>query len=209
MDGYQTYQIYQSLKLHFTSDYDAIKYNFKTAVRKDTFERRRDRYFFEKLSRRFDKEKLIHYFTSNLIQNPNIWIGDMSDKIYNDYVSRYDKLTYMLSQDMKLMSDKGYSFDQLCTTSDNNSLNFFLESIRSDEIQIESVVLVDIMVNFLNRLKRDLNDPLGINKDLIDLLLKYKLIMLQSPLPLAKLKEKLLNTFTNSPTYSSIDSVVN
>lgn len=209
MDGYQTYQIYQSLKLHFTSDYDAIKYNFKTAVRKDTFERRRDRYFFEKLSRRFDKEKLIHYFTSNLIQNPNIWIGDMSDKIYNDYVSRYDKLTYMLSQDMKLMSDKGYSFDQLCTTSDNNSLNFFLESIRSDEIQIESVVLVDIMVNFLNRLKRDLNDPLGINKDLIDLLLKYKLIMLQSPLPLAKLKEKLLNTFTKSQTYSSIDSVVN
>ena len=209
MDGYQTYQIYQSLKLHFTSDYDAIKYNFKTAVRKDTFERRRDRYFFEKLSRRFDKEKLVHYFTSNLIQNPNIWIGDMSDKIYNDYVSRYDKLTYMLSQDMKLMSDKGYSFDQLCTTSDNNTSNVFLESLRADEIHLESVALVDIMVNFLKRLKSDLSDPLGINKDLIDLLLKYKLIMLQSPLPLAKLKEKLLNTFTKSPTYSSIDSVVN
>jgi hypothetical protein len=32
---------------------------------------------------------------------------------------------------------------------------------------------------------------------LIDLLLKYKLIMLQSPLPHSKLKEKVLNTFTN------------
>ena len=197
MNGYQTYQIYQSLKLHFTSDYDAVKYNFKTAVRQDTFERRRDRYFFEKLSRRFNKEKLIHYFTSNLIQNPSVWIGDMSDEIYNDYIARYDKLTYMLSQDMNLMSDKGYSFDQLCTTSDNNSSNLFLESLRADEIQLESVVLVDIMVNFLNRLKSDLSDPLGINKDLIDLLLKYKLIMLQSPLPHSKLKEKVLNTFTN------------
>lgn len=197
MTGYQTYQIYQSLKLHFTSDYDAVKYNFKTAVRQDTFERRRDRYFFEKLSRRFDKEKLIHYFTSNLIQNPNGWIGDMSDEIYNAYIARYDKLTYMLSQDMNLMSDKGYSFDQLCTTSDNNTSNPLLESLRSGEIQLESVVLVDIMVNFLNRLKSDLSDPLGINKDLIDLLLKYKLIMLQSPLPHNKLKEKVLNTFTN------------
>jgi hypothetical protein len=197
MNGYQAYQIYQSLKLHFTSDYDAVKYNFKTAVRQDTFERRRDRYFFEKLSRRFNKEKLIHYFTSNLIQNPSVWIGDMSDEIYNDYIARYDKLTYMLSQDMNLMSDKGYSFDQLCTTSDNNSSNLFLESLRADEIQLESVVLVDIMVNFLNRLKSDLIDPLGINKDLIDLLLKYKLIMLQSPLPHSKLKEKVLNTFTN------------
>ena len=24
MNGYQAYQIYQSLKLHFTSDYDAV-----------------------------------------------------------------------------------------------------------------------------------------------------------------------------------------
>lgn len=197
MTGYQTYQIYQSLKLHFTSDYDAVKYNFKTAVRQDTFERRRDRYFFEKLSRRFNREKLIHYFTSNLIQNPSVWIGDMTDEIYNAYIARYDKLTYMLSQDMKLMSDKGYSFDELCTTSDNSSSNPFLESLRSGEIQLESVVLVDIMVNFLSRLKSDLSDPLGINKDLIELLLKYRSIVLQSPLPHGKLKEKVLNTFTN------------
>ena len=104
MDGYQAYQIYQSLKLHFTSDYDAVKYNYKTAVKQNTFERRKDRYFFEKLSRNYNKEKLIHYFTANLVHNPNMWIGDMNEKIYNDYISRYDKLTYMVTQDMKLMS---------------------------------------------------------------------------------------------------------
>jgi hypothetical protein len=197
MNGFQTYQIYQSLKLHFTTDYDAVKYNYKTAVRQDTFERRKDRYFFEKLSRRFNKEKLIQYFTANLIDNPNVWIGDMKDEIYNDYVSRYDKLTYMVTQDIKVMVEKGYTFDQLCSTSDNNSTNPLLESVRANEIHLESVVLVDILVNFLKKLRSDLNDPLGINKELIDLLLKYKLIMLQSPLPRGKLKEKLLNTFTN------------
>ena len=46
MDGYLAFQIYQSLKLHFTSDYDAVKYNFKTAVKRGSFEKRRDRYFF-------------------------------------------------------------------------------------------------------------------------------------------------------------------
>ena len=197
MNGYQTYQIYQSLKLHFTTDYDAVKYNYKTAVRQDTFERRRDRYFFEKLSRRFNKEKLIQYFTANLIDNPKIWIGDMKDEVYNDYIARYDKLTYMVTQDMKLMAEKGYSFNEICSTADNNSTNPLLESLRAGEIQFESVVLVDILVNFLKKIKKDLNDPLGINKELIDLLLKYKLIMLQSPLPRGKLKEKLLKTFTN------------
>lgn len=209
MNGYQTYQIYQSLKLHFTTDYDAVKYNYKTAVNQDTFERRKDRYFFEKLSRRYDKEKLINYFTANLVHNPNTWIGDMNESIYNDYVSRYDKLTYMLTQDMKAMGEKGYTFDQLCTTSDNNTTNPLLEALRGDEIHYESVVLVDIMVNFLNKLKGEIIDPLGINKDMINLLLKYKLIMLQSPLPRTKLKERLLNTFTNSSTHSNIDSVVN
>ena len=196
MNGYQTYQIYQSLKLHFTSSYDAVKYNFKTAVRQDTFERRRDRYFFEKLSRKYKKETLIHYFASNLIQNPNGWIGDMSEKVYHEYLARYDKLTYMLSQDMKLMAEKGYSFDELCKPSTDKSTNPFLEALRTAEIQLESVVLVDIMVNFLNRLKSDLSDPLGINTTQIDLLLKYKLIMMQMSLPHTKMKERILNTFT-------------
>lgn len=208
MNGYQTYQIYQSLKLHFTSDYDAVKYNFKTAVRQDTFERRRDRYFFEKLSRRFNKEKLIQYFTANLIKDPNVWIGDMKDSIYDDYVARYDKLTYMVTQDMKLMAEKGYSLDDVCLSHDNNSANPLLESLRSDEIHPESIVILDILVNFLKRLKSDLSDPLGINKEMIDLLLKYKSIMLMSPLPRERLKEKLILTFTNQSNYGSIGSSV-
>lgn len=196
MNGYNAYQIYQSLKLHFTTDYDAVKYNYKTAVKRDTFERRRDRYFFEKLSRRLNKEKLIDYFTANLIQDPRVWVGDMKDDTYNDYIARYDMLTYMVTQDMKRMAEKGYTFNQLCTTCDSFTTNPLLEALRMDEIHLESVVLVDILVNFLNRLKGKMIDPLGINNDLINLLLKYKLIMKQRPLPRGKLKEKLLNTFT-------------
>ena len=207
MDGYQAYQIYQSLKLHFTSDYDAVKYNYKTAVKRVTFERRRDRYFFEKLSRKFRQEKLVHWFTANLIKDPNGWIGKMNDSAYDEYVARQDKLSYMFTQDMKFMADQEYSFDQICTTTDNNSRNPLLESLRAEEINIESVVLVDILVNFLNRLKKDLSDPLGINKDLINLVLKYKLIMLQSPLPRTKLKERLLLTFTHQTNCGNIDSV--
>ena len=205
MNGFQTYQIYNALKLHFTTDYDAVKYNFKTAVKRDTFEKRRDRYFFEKLSRRFTKEKLIHYYTSNLIENPNVWIGDMKDDTYSKYIARHDKLTYMLTQDMSKLSDK-YSFDEICATKDDS--NPLLEALRASEISHESVVLVDILVNFLQKLKKDLSDPLGINKELINLLLKYKLIMLLSPLPRKKLKDKLILTFTNQSICGSIDSSV-
>lgn len=195
MDGFQAYQIYNALKLHFTSNYDAVKYNFRTSAKRDSFERRRDRYFFEKLSRRFDKEKLIQFCTANLIHDPTVWVGSMTDAIYNDYIGRHDKLTYMLTQDMNLMVDRGYSFDQICTTSDNFSSNPLLETLRASEISHESVVLVDILVNFLNRLKSDLSDPLDINKDSIDLLIKYKAIMLRTPIATGKLKQKLVSIF--------------
>jgi hypothetical protein len=101
----------------------------------------------------------------------------------------------MLTQDMNLMVDRGYSFDQICTTSDNFSSNPLLETLRASEISHESVVLVDILVNFLNRLKSDLSDPLDINKDSIDLLIKYKAIMLRTPIATGKLKQKLVSIF--------------
>ena len=196
-NGYQAYQIYQSLKLHFTTDYDAVKYNYKTSVKQISFERRRDRYFFEKLSRRFSREELIQYFTANLIENQKVWIGDMSDKIYSAYVARYDKLTYMFDEDVKLLYNKGYTFDQLCSTTEDYSVNPLLEALRSREIHPETVVLLDILVNFLNRLRTSVSDPLGINKETIDMLIKYKSIMLQKPLPKNKIKDKILLLFTS------------
>ena len=196
-NGYQAYQIYQSLKLHFTTDYDAVKYNYKTSVKQSSFEQRRDRYFFEKLSRRFNKEELIHYFTANLIENQKVWIGDMSDKIYSAYVARYDKLTYMFDEDVKFLYNKGYTFDQLRSTTQDCSTNPLLEALRAHEIRPETVVLLDILVNFLKRLRTIVSDPLGINKEMIDMLIKYKPIMLQKPLPKNKIKDKILLLFTS------------
>jgi len=197
MNGYQAYQIYQSLKLHFTTDYDAVKYNYKTSVKQSSFEKRRDRYFFEKLSRRFKREELIHYFTANLIENQKVWIGDMSDEIYSAYVARYDKLTYMFDEDVKFLYNKGYTFDQLCSITEDYAASPLLEALRAHEIRTETVVLLDILVNFLKRLRATISDPLGINKEMIDMLIKYKPIMLQKPLPKNKIKDKILLLFTS------------
>jgi len=197
MDGYLAFQIYQSLKLHFTSDYDAVKYNFKTAVKQASFEKRRDRYFFEKLSRRFKREELIDYFTSNMLENQNAWIGDMSDEVYSAYGARHDKLTYMFTQDIKKLADSGYTFDELCSTTVDYSASPLLEALRAREIHLETVVLMDILVNFLTRLRTAVGDPLGMNKDMINLLLNYKAIMVQKPLPTAAIRDKVLLAFTS------------
>ena len=150
-----------------------------------------------KLLEQRGKYELIQYFTANLIENQKVWIGDMSDEIYSACVARYDKLTYMFEEDVKFLYNKGYTFDQLCSTTEDYSVNPLLEALRSREIHPETVVLLDILVNFLNRLRATVSAPLGINKETIDMLIKYKPIMLQKPLPKDKIKNKLLLLFTS------------
>ena len=54
-DPFNAYSLYNSLKLHFETDYDAVKYNYKTRVNPQSFFKRRDKYFFAKLAKTYDK----------------------------------------------------------------------------------------------------------------------------------------------------------
>ena len=54
MTGYEAFGLYESLKLHFSKDsYDFFKYNGKTNISVTSFENRKDKYHFYKLSRKY------------------------------------------------------------------------------------------------------------------------------------------------------------
>ena len=73
-DAYEMYVYYLALKRHFTSSYDYHKYNGKINASITSFETRKDKFFFYKLSKRSDAKDFI---LSNMVNNPKIWIGDM------------------------------------------------------------------------------------------------------------------------------------
>ena len=74
ISGYEAFGLYQSLKLHFTTDsYDYFKYNGKTKVTVTAFENRKDKYHFYKLSRKYtNKEDLINFIVANLIEDEKL-----------------------------------------------------------------------------------------------------------------------------------------
>jgi len=80
MNGFEVYKIYLAIKLHFTSknqSYDFHKHNGRTTARLATFTKRRDRYFFHKLSKSYNDKSIVDYFLSNFVSNTNIWVGDI------------------------------------------------------------------------------------------------------------------------------------
>ena len=65
-DPFESYKLYNALKLHFETNYDAIKYNFKSNVTPQSFFKRKDKYFFAKLAKKYNGE-LKEFYVSQLI----------------------------------------------------------------------------------------------------------------------------------------------
>ena len=77
---FETYQHYLSLKNHFTNPkYDFFKYGAKTRASVTSFNKRKDKYWFEKTSRKYSNEEVVDFLVSNFAasDNPqNLWIGE-------------------------------------------------------------------------------------------------------------------------------------
>jgi hypothetical protein len=78
---FETYQHYLSLKNHFTNPkYDFFKYGAKTRASITSFNKRRDKYWFEKTSRKYSDKEVVDFLVSNFVaaDNPgNLWIGQI------------------------------------------------------------------------------------------------------------------------------------
>lgn len=113
MNGFEAYQEYQALKRHFTTSYDYIKYKGKTKVKYENYEKRNDRYFYEKLAKKSD---LHNFLISNLIVNSKIYIKDLTsdprcDIIYKNWSNEIQSLTYKFKSDLdKLNPDFDLNF---------------------------------------------------------------------------------------------------
>ena len=81
MAPFDAYREYLALKNHFTKDsYDYHKYCGKTRASLQSFYKRKDRYWFEKISRQKSDDEVRDFFVSNFVlcDDPQtLWIGEI------------------------------------------------------------------------------------------------------------------------------------
>lgn len=190
INGFQAYQIYNALRLHYSSEnYNAYQYNFKSNVSINSFEKRRDKYFFHRLAKKHTIDSIKDFYHANFIEG-KWWIGDMEEKYYNERQSRLDSLTYRFKSDINKLSD--YSFDELCTC--NQGQNKLLDWLDRGDISIETVAIIDKLVNFIKPLLPLLNDPLHMKKENAMMVMKYKESLVN--INREKIKDIILLSFT-------------
>ena len=107
VSGFQCYRTYLALKNHFGSgNYDYFLYGGKTSVKEQTFKMRKDRYFFEAMSRKRSEKEVIDFFLSNFVASDDpakLWIRSIlkdGESNYNSWRKRNRNLTYQFSNDI-------------------------------------------------------------------------------------------------------------
>jgi len=160
---FETYQHYLSLKNHFTNPkYDFFKYGAKTRASITSFNKRKDKYWFEKTSRKYSDEEVVDFLVSNFVStdNPqNLWIGEIinsGERTYADWMRRQQSLTYLFKeQSMELFSENKLETVFNCSKGHPIVLKRFL----SGKLSPETFVIYDKIFSIVKDFDKKLLDP--------------------------------------------------
>ena len=163
MSPFECYQHYLSLKSHFTNPkYDFFKYGGKSRATVTSFNKRKDKYWFEKSSRKYSDKEIVDYFLANFLaaDNPqNVWIGEIinsGERTYVEWMKRQQSLTYLFKeQSEELLSETKLEDAFNCSRGHPTVLKKFL----GGKIGIETLVIYDIIFQFGNVFDTKLMDP--------------------------------------------------
>jgi hypothetical protein len=165
MNGYEAFEIYQSLKLHFTqSSYDFFKYNGKSNVSITSFENRKDKYHFYKLSRKFSKkEELTDFVVANLVENDALWVGDLLTENAEVNFQRHQKilqsLSYQFTNDISKLFDGIKDPNQVIRVIDGD-YPILLKNTLQKDTQIETLCILNLILNFLPMWDKKITDTI-------------------------------------------------
>ena len=167
MNAIETYQTYLAIKQHFSdSSYDYFKYNGKIRVNVDTFYARKDKFFYEKLARKFNgkPDELRNYFVSTLSSNPKKWIRELvgikAEETYTKWKAYQESLSYNFQQDVaRIHNHHQGSFDDLFVCSEGQH-PILLDMHTNSEIAIETLIGFDILLGCFDRWNKEIDDPI-------------------------------------------------
>ena len=163
MTPFEVYTTYLAMKKHFTDQkYDFFKYNGKTRSSVGAFNKRRDKYFFERMSRKLSDDEIKMYFIANFIATDNpssVWVGEIIQSGEGKYLEMQKKLqslTYVFQQECAVLFDT-YKLDQVfdCKKGHPPALKSYL----AGDISIETLVILNMIFQYTQKVDKKLTDP--------------------------------------------------
>ena len=171
MEPIDVYIMYCAIKAHFSrKDYDFFKYGGKTKVSRDSFWKRKDRFFFVKLSKKYKTEiEIRNYLVSNFIKDKSGYIANFSEENYNSWLLRRSGFFDQFIIEMKPFIKE---FEPLFEVK-NSSHPKLLKEFLGSRVSLETMLVLDELVSFSKKWDKQLEDDI-VWVDLKKLMKNYK-----------------------------------
>ena len=163
MMPFESYKTYLAMKQHFTKDkYDYHKYCGRSRASLNSFYKRKDRYFFEKISRSHPDKEIEDFFVANFVScdDPQtLWIGEIirdGDQKFKQWQKKVQSLSYHFKQEVTdVFTD---DFDSYFEIEDNKHPKILKEFFQKN-LSLETLVIMDKVLGYKTKFDKRLRDP--------------------------------------------------
>ena len=163
LSPFDTYKEYLAYKNHFTKEkYDYQRYGGKSRAKIDSFYKRKDRYFFEKMSRKYKDPEIKNFFLANFVNTDNpqgLWIGNImrsGETVYKEWQKRNESLFYQFKQKSDKLLDQ-YTYDEFFDASNGHPP--ILKEHLAGNVSAEEMCVYEKLFGYCKDYDKQLNDP--------------------------------------------------
>ena len=170
MQAVDVYLMYCALKAHFQGDYDYHKFGGKTKTKRESYYKRKDRFFFAKTAVKYEDTEILNYFVSNFIHDRSGYIANFTDKNYETWMNKRAMFYEIFSQEMQPFVK---NFEPLFECKDNQH-PLLLKEYMGKRISLETMIVLDDLVEYSKKWKKELEWDDFVWPDVKKLMNNYK-----------------------------------
>lgn len=163
MNGYDLYGLYQAIKLHFTSEtYNFFQYDGKTRISVDAFQKRRDKFLFHRLARKYRDDEMVPFLVANFVHSDDNWTKSLleedAEQTYREWKRITDSMTKIYEEDLRKIATKE-TFNDLFKVEDGQFPKLLMHFMQKD-ITIETMVILNNIFGFIKIWDKKISDDI-------------------------------------------------
>jgi len=164
MNGYDLYGLYQAIKLHFTSEtYNFFQYDGKTRISVDAFQKRRDKFLFHRLARKYRDDEMIPFLVANFVHSDDKFtktlLEEESEEIFRNWKKITDSMSKVYQEDLIHICPDATQFNDLFKVIDGQFpklLNLYMQK----EVTVETMVILNNLFNYIAIWDKKISDDI-------------------------------------------------
>ena len=163
MNGYDLYCTYQAIKLHFSSEqYNFFHYDGKTRVSIDAFQKRRDKFLFHRLARKYRDEEMVPFLVANFVHSDDNWtkslLEEEAEETYRNWKRTTDSMSKVYTEDLQKIATKE-TFNDLFKVEDGQFPKLLIAFLQKD-VTIETMVILNNIFDFIRIWDKKISDDI-------------------------------------------------